>query len=321
MQLGSIERKVQLTGKSTFTVSLPKDWASDIGLKQGDIILITRLPDGSLRLFPKKEPIEIMKSESVQTLIIEKGEEGAVERLMIAYYAAGYNFVRVLQYPVMSDILRNMIRKAVTRLAGFEIIEETSSEIKVQNILDPKTITIYRTIERIEILTRAMLEDFKKVASKYDKTLLKGIIERDNEVDKFFFLLLRQTTLSIRYPMLSRDMGLESPVLALPLRTYGRVLEELADTLVSLARYHYENPIPIKRDITVLARAFKNALKSFRGNLKAQKLVSQIYQQYFSKPRVNYETYNILIGRFLTLCLKAAEAGIEKEALRSIIES
>ena len=35
-------RKIQFTGKSSYIVSLPKQWIMDLGLKQGDEIRIVR---------------------------------------------------------------------------------------------------------------------------------------------------------------------------------------------------------------------------------------------------------------------------------------
>ena len=35
-------RKIQFTGKSSYIVSLPKDWIKDQGLKQGDQVTVGR---------------------------------------------------------------------------------------------------------------------------------------------------------------------------------------------------------------------------------------------------------------------------------------
>jgi phosphate uptake regulator len=35
-------RKIQFTGKSSYIVSLPKEWVMDMGLKQGDQVTIVR---------------------------------------------------------------------------------------------------------------------------------------------------------------------------------------------------------------------------------------------------------------------------------------
>jgi len=45
-------RRVQITGGSTYIVSLPKGWAESLGLKPGDYVQIVRQPDMSLLLIP-----------------------------------------------------------------------------------------------------------------------------------------------------------------------------------------------------------------------------------------------------------------------------
>ena len=45
-------RRVQITGGSSFMITLPKEWADRIELKNKDHILIREQPDGSLVLKP-----------------------------------------------------------------------------------------------------------------------------------------------------------------------------------------------------------------------------------------------------------------------------
>ena len=47
-------RRVQLTGKSTLIVSLPKKWTKKNGLKKGDSLMIKETKDGSLRITPSQ---------------------------------------------------------------------------------------------------------------------------------------------------------------------------------------------------------------------------------------------------------------------------
>ncbi len=45
-------RKLQLTGGSTVTVSLPKEWIKTYNMNKGDIVNIEELASGDLRLSP-----------------------------------------------------------------------------------------------------------------------------------------------------------------------------------------------------------------------------------------------------------------------------
>ncbi len=46
-------RKVQLTGKSSYVISLPKDWAKRHHVSRGSEVYVEEMPDGSLRIFPR----------------------------------------------------------------------------------------------------------------------------------------------------------------------------------------------------------------------------------------------------------------------------
>ncbi len=43
-------RKIQFTGKSSYIVSLPKQWVMDLGLKQGDQIRMIRKDSSTLEI-------------------------------------------------------------------------------------------------------------------------------------------------------------------------------------------------------------------------------------------------------------------------------
>ena len=51
-------RKVQVTGKSTYVVSLPKKWVNSIQIKNGDSIAMIPLPDGTMLINPKLKKSE-----------------------------------------------------------------------------------------------------------------------------------------------------------------------------------------------------------------------------------------------------------------------
>ncbi len=46
-------RKLQVTGGSTFIVSLPKAWVKQMGLQRGSVVKISQTDDMTLRLSPQ----------------------------------------------------------------------------------------------------------------------------------------------------------------------------------------------------------------------------------------------------------------------------
>ena len=319
-------RSIQKTGRSTFIVSLPRKWVLNHGLEKGSKVLLEFLDDGSLRVKPYLEEEKPILQENRVVLEIESGEDTSIERLLIAYYEAGYDVITINQRPYLSEELRKEVRRALLRLSGLEVVEESSDKLLLQVIIDESQIPIKKTLERMENIVRSMLADLKKSIIENNAKILESIVERDNELDKFYFFLGRQAVLAIKGKRSSLNMGLEDVVLVLPYKTYGKCLEEMGDTLVSVTRYVLsKNELLKERDrkmleiLNYLEKSFEWAIRAFRENSEeAIKTISNLYtsfflsfEQYLYKPDVII----LLASRFLSLCIDIIEAHIERQAL------
>src|SRR3712207_9289341 len=69
-------RKLQYTGGSSYIVSLPKKWVQDLGLKQGDHVVILRQGNSLLQLTPASK--RISKEQKEATIEISRSEERRV---------------------------------------------------------------------------------------------------------------------------------------------------------------------------------------------------------------------------------------------------
>ncbi|MGZ4919905.1 MAG: AbrB/MazE/SpoVT family DNA-binding domain-containing protein, partial [Halobacteriota archaeon] len=91
-------RKVQLTGKSSYTVSLPKPWAANLGLKEQSNVAITTMPDGSLRIIPSDH----VKPPGRRVFSIDGIFDDALARYVIAIYIAGYETFELKAQKILS---------------------------------------------------------------------------------------------------------------------------------------------------------------------------------------------------------------------------
>lgn len=89
------QRKIQKVGKSTLSVSLPKDWAYTAGVKQGDTIYLDRGRNGALRILSKDivEKEEKQKEYHINCDMIK--EPNLLERLIIGSYLLGVNTIKI----------------------------------------------------------------------------------------------------------------------------------------------------------------------------------------------------------------------------------
>ena len=88
-------RKIQFTGKSSYIVSLPKQWIIELGLKQGDQIRMVRKGSSTLELYPPKFESRIKKKEDATIEIDIEEEASSIVRKLISLYFLGFKTINV----------------------------------------------------------------------------------------------------------------------------------------------------------------------------------------------------------------------------------
>ena len=88
-------RKIQFTGKSSYIVSLPKQWITELGLKQGDQIRMIRKGSSTLELYPPQFESRIQKKEDATIEIDPEAEASSIVRKLISLYFLGFKTINV----------------------------------------------------------------------------------------------------------------------------------------------------------------------------------------------------------------------------------
>ncbi|MCI2414375.1 MAG: AbrB/MazE/SpoVT family DNA-binding domain-containing protein [Candidatus Aramenus sp.] len=190
---GKIVRKVQLTGGSTYIVSLPKSWVKLLSLKPGDEVEISQ--DKNLRLIIAPRTSEQKQERAV--ISCENLKPDFAIREFIAYYMAGYVTVSLScgkMKPEDRSVIKDAIRK---RLLGAEVVEEDADSLTVQFLVNEKDLPISRAISRAATISQNMLKDVITAMENWDVDIAREVTERDDEVDRFYFYVSRQLSLSV----------------------------------------------------------------------------------------------------------------------------
>ena len=188
-------RKIQLTGKSSYTVSLPKAWATQVGLREQSQVGISTLPDGSLRVTPR----ESIKPQGRGIFNIEGLFENALARQMIAIYIAGYDIFELRASQIRSD-QRKTIRDMSYRLIGMEVVEETAKSVVIQDLISPNELQIKKSIRRMHLIIEAMHADAIRSLVKNDIDLANDVIIRDRDIDRHYLLVLKRLQAMVKTP-------------------------------------------------------------------------------------------------------------------------
>src|SRR3989449_11158306 len=89
-------RRVQMTGGASYTVSLPKDWVREQGLKAGEVVAVLPRADSSLTLGPhEKIPATQGKGAEIAVTPTKDQDREQILRTVVAQYLAGYNMIRI----------------------------------------------------------------------------------------------------------------------------------------------------------------------------------------------------------------------------------
>ncbi len=221
-------RRLQKIG-SSILVSLPKEWVEANKLD-------------------KSIEVELETSENTVSITANKGGRPSKE-VMISYplpkeenvvadiigaYLLGYDIIRIKGKTSIPIEDREKIRNSMRRLVGMEIVEEDSSNFNVQFLLDATTLNPAKILKRIGSIALGMFNDITLSLISDDRSNLQTLANRDDEVDRQYFLLVRLIRSSMIDRRLAAAFNLEN-IDVLDYRIAAHILETASDTLVDIA--------------------------------------------------------------------------------------
>jgi phosphate uptake regulator len=207
---------------------------NDIGLKPKDPVAVLVQPDSSLLIIPRRDLRATSKSEA--TIEAAQGlDKDFLLRHFISYYLAGYDTIRITLGRADSS-LRGFIREGIRRkLVGVEIIEESSGGILTQCLSGYVDLPLKKAFERMAIIAGGMLSDSVTVLGGGVRGMAQEVIQRDDEVDRFYHFLLRQLNIAVRDRSVIQEIGLTSSRDCLGYRLAVKSAERVADHAAGIA--------------------------------------------------------------------------------------
>lgn len=218
-------------GKGTILVSLPKEWISKNGIRKGAEFSVEELSPTKLLVKPR----DVSEEEEKEIVIQNRGEDiGEVANDITGAYLLGFDRIRVVGTRTISREERAVIKSTLGRLVGLEILDEDSRRITMQFLLEERAIIPETIVRRMSGLLDGMLKDLAEALSKGDAKLLALVGERDDEVDRLYFLLVRATRAAVVRPDVAERYRL-SPVDLLDYRVLASFLESIGDAVSDLS--------------------------------------------------------------------------------------
>jgi len=235
-------RKVQVTGGSTYTVSIPKDWATDNGVSAGSEVAF--YPEGdSLFLTPRTGD-----ERTEGTLDIGELAGDELIRAVMTMYVSGFDIIALESARITTD-QRRTIRQATQSLVGLEVLEETRDKVVIRDLLDSSELSINNAVTRMRLIALSMLEDAVTALIDLDEDLARDVIQRDDDVDRLWMVVSRIFRATLRSPRAAEELGVSREV-CFDYQSAARQLERIADHATKIAHLSLNFDEPLPDDVT-----------------------------------------------------------------------
>jgi len=226
-------RRIQMTGGSSYIVTLPKDWIKSLNIKKNDQVGLITQSDGTLLVTPKIDREQTQKIREFDVSSVTN--QDYLLRQLIGAYIAGYNSIEIKSSSRMSPATKMTTRKFKETTIGQEIVEETDSMVIVKDLLNPAEMPFDRTIKRMYIIVKGMHEDIMTAIQRNDKKLIEDVLLRDNEVDRLHWLVARQHNIILQNVSFAEKMGITIE-LATTSFLISRIIERIGDHVIRIAK-------------------------------------------------------------------------------------
>ena len=228
-------RRIQLSGGSTYTVSLPKAWMDGMGAGAGDQVTLVRGQDSSMTMFAASEPAR----RPGATIAISRSDTAeSVKRKMIAAYLGGYSSIRVVSRGgrIRPDYARELKALVKTSMVGTEVVESSSESIAVQVLARLPELSFEAALGRMHTMAASMHREAMEALLAADAAGSEEVARMDDEVDRFGLYMRRNLSASVGDANVLREMGLRQASDCLGYRAVITRIERVADHAVAIAK-------------------------------------------------------------------------------------
>ncbi|MGC8816921.1 MAG: PhoU domain-containing protein [Candidatus Hadarchaeum sp.] len=242
-------RKVQKTGGSTYIVSLPKHWVEENKIKPGDGLVVKRLEDSTLQIFPLRVKEEKKAAKAI-IKISQSDDPYKLARKVVSLYLVGYQVIHLSSEGKITPQQREVIKIYVReKLVGAELIADSPGEMTIQILLSYPELSVKDALRRMFLIASSMQKDSISALEKLDRETAAEVIRLDNEVDRFSMYVIRQIKLAVQDPRSIREIGLRNARDCLGYRLIVKSVERIADHAALIAEKVLRINKPLEREV------------------------------------------------------------------------
>ncbi len=222
----SFERILQRSGRGSVAVILPHPWLDKGHLKVHDKIFLRWQQDGSLRI------ASLRRSEEHTVFMIDSNQgklSHGYGRSLISAYIEGYNAMRISSNVELTKEQHDDVLAHASKLIGLAVVGENQDSIMIRCYLDPFKNDISQLFVRIYSLSSAMLKYSLDALVNSNLDAADRVKKLDGEVDKIYYLILRQLFTAVRNPIIAESLKIERPLNIVGDRAVAQLIEDIGD--------------------------------------------------------------------------------------------
>lgn len=226
-------RKVQITGGSSYIVSLPKDWVLSSNIKKNDPLGLIVQQDGTLLVTPRIDAVAAQRTK--EFLVNATTDQSFLYRCLVGAYIAGYTMIVLKAQGRLPPSIRIQVREFTQMAIGQEVVDESETSITIKDLLNPVEMPFEKTIRRMAVIAKGMCQDGIEALRSGNRKLAEDVVLRDNDVDRLQWLIARQCHLVLGDPAASRRMNV-TPTTAMSYFLASRIIERIGDHGTRIAK-------------------------------------------------------------------------------------
>ena len=228
---------MQLSGGSTFIVSLPKNWIEELKIKVGENITIVKNSNQSITLFPRERDDQSKKTTAV-ILSNQKDSGDSIKRKIIAAYLSGYKIIKIKTkgMRISSEHSRSIRELVHSTMIGTEIVESNSEVMTIQVLTRLPELSLDTALKRMYLMANNMVREAIEALEEVNIAHAQEVTNMDDEVDRFGLYMRRNLVLAVGNERILQDMGLRKPSDCLGYRAIVSRIERIADHASLIAK-------------------------------------------------------------------------------------
>lgn len=264
-------RKIQVTGGSTYIISLPKTWVDQAGLGRGSVVSLSQRSDMSLNIRPKN-PTMPERVKKVIITVNHGDRPESVVRQLVSSYLKGYNIIQIRSTekriePETRFAIKKFVRK---KLVGTEILSDLPNELTLQILLSYSALSGKDALKRMSIIAASMHRDAVQTLSTDNPRVAKEIVNMYDEVDRFNLYVMRLMNVALMDAQILKESEINNPQQCLGFMLIAKSIERMADHATNIAEKCLSlHLIPINEEILgELNRISQSAITVFEAAMQ-----------------------------------------------------